>query len=127
MPIFLVHSTQFFEIFKKHLLNFSSTQFTYYFRGGLFAGYCGPPHVEGVCCVFSSPNCDKRVTQKISYFTNKNFPRNDLEPFQCQLSIKPLKNMCWIRFDFETFELSADGSGGSCIYESIGILNRYVA
>ena len=95
-----------------------------FFRGGLFAGYCGPPHVEGVCCVFSSNNCEKRVTKKTSYFTNKAFPRNDLEPFQCQLSIKPLKDMCWIRFDFETFELSSDGSGGSCVYDSIGILNR---
>ena len=100
-------------------------QFCLCFRGGLFAGYCGPPHVEGVCCVFATSNCNKRITQKIAYFTNKAFPRNDLEPYQCELSIKPLKGMCWIRFDFETFELSSDGSGGSCIYDSIGILNKY--
>ena len=68
------------------------------FRGGLFSGYCGPPAVEGICCVLSSPKCDKRVTDQVAYFTNKGYPRNDLEPFQCLLSIKPLEDMCWVNY-----------------------------
>ena len=66
------------------------------FRGGLFGGYCGPPKFKGVCCVFTSSNCAKRITDKISYFTNKSFPKNDIEPFQCLLSIKSLQNACWV-------------------------------
>lgn len=27
------------------------------------------------------------------------------------------------RFDFEVFELGSDGSGGTCVYDSVGILN----
>ena len=66
------------------------------FRGGLFGGYCGPPSFKGVCCVFVSGNCGKRFTEKISYFTNKSFPKSDIEPYQCLLSIKPLQNTCWV-------------------------------
>lgn len=94
-----------------------------FFRGGLFAGYCGPPKVEGVCCVFSSSRCEKRITDRVAYFTNPGFPRNDVEPYQCMLSIKPAKDVCWIRFDLETFELAADGAGGQCTFDSMVILN----
>jgi hypothetical protein len=37
--------------------------------------------------------CDR---EKTFYFRNKSFPRNDLVPFQCQLKIKPLKDVCWV-------------------------------
>ena len=94
-----------------------------HFRGGLFAGYCGPPKVEGACCVLITSNCEKRVTDRITYFTNPGYPRNDLEPFQCQLRVKPLKNACWVKFEFLTLELNSDGSGGACTYDSVAILN----
>lgn len=68
----------------------------WFFSGGLFAGYCGPPAITGICCVFATSKCDKRITQKTAYFTNKAFPRNDLESFQCQLRIKRLSGMCWV-------------------------------
>ena len=60
------------------------------------------------------------MTEKISYFTNKSFPKQDLEPFQCLLSIKPLKDTCWVRFDLETFELVGSTS---CGFDSMTILN----
>ena len=90
------------------------------FRGGLFGGYCGPPSFKGVCCVFSTTDCNRRITEKISYFSNKSFPKQDLEPFQCLLSIKPLKDTCWVRFDLETFELAGSTS---CGFDSMTILN----
>ena len=40
------------------------------------------------------------------------------------LSDMPSPNIPYIKYITRSFELSADGSGGSCIYESIGILNR---
>ena len=79
------------EFGKKNIYFFFSN-----FRGGLFGGYCGPPSFKGVCCVFVSGNCGKRFTEKISYFTNKSFPKSDIEPYQCLLSIKPLQNTCWV-------------------------------
>ena len=36
------------------------------------------------------------MREKTFYFRNKSFPRNDLEPFQCQLKIKPIKDVCWV-------------------------------
>ena len=65
-------------------------------RGGTVSGYCGPPAVKGGCCVFATSDCDKRIREKTFYFRNKSFPRNDLEPFQCLLKIKPLKDVCWV-------------------------------
>jgi hypothetical protein len=65
-------------------------------RGGILSGYCGPPAVKGVCCVFATSDCEKRIREKTFYFRNKSFPRNDLEPFQCQLKVKPMKDVCWV-------------------------------
>ena len=39
------------------------------------------------------------------------------------LNIKPLKDHCWIRFDYEVLELSTDLTGGTCTYDSLVILN----
>ena len=32
-------------------------------------------------------------------------------------------NVLQVRFDFEVFELNSDGSGGSCTYDSMAILD----
>ena len=68
----------------------------HFYRGGTFGGYCDPATVKGVCCIFATSNCAKPITQKISYFTNKSFPRNDLKPYQCLLSIESSKDICWV-------------------------------
>ena len=52
----------------------------------------------------------------------RSYPRNDLEPYQCLLRIKPKSDTCWIRFDFTDLQLGMD-SQGSCAYDSMGILN----
>ena len=87
-----IYHLLFHRIWKKIYIHFFFSNF----RGGLFGGYCGPPSFKGVCCVFVSGNCGKRFTEKISYFTNKSFPKSDIEPYQCLLSIKPLQNTCWV-------------------------------
>ena len=67
-------------------------------KGGQLAGYCpgGPPVLMGACCVFHTSSCSKTVTEKTAYFKNKSFPRNDLEPFQCLLNIRPRSDACWV-------------------------------
>lgn len=47
--------------------------------------------------MFTSSNCERRVRKKVAYFTNKAYPRNDVEPYQCLLNIKPLQDMCWVK------------------------------
>ena len=75
-------------------------------RGGTISGYCGPPAVKGACCVFATSDCETRVREKTFYFNNKSYPRNDLNPFQCQLKIKPLNDICWVGDTFGTKQAS---------------------
>ena len=52
--------------------------------GGTISGYCSPAAL-GVCCVFKHSNCGRTVKQKISYFTNPNYPLEDKKPIACLL------------------------------------------
>lgn len=69
-------------------------------RGGSLAGYCsgGPPVLVGACCIFETSTCPSRISEKTVYFKNKSYPQNDISPFQCLLSIKPLSDTCWVSF-----------------------------
>ena len=67
-------------------------------RGGTLTGYCDPPAVKGVCCVFLFKDCATRVRDRTAYFRNKSYPQFDSDPFQCLLNIKPMRNICWVRF-----------------------------
>ena len=52
--------------------------------GGTLSGYCSPAAL-GVCCVFTHKNCGRTVKQKVSYFTNPNYPLEDTKPIACLL------------------------------------------
>ena len=52
--------------------------------GGSISGYCSPVAL-GACCVFKNRNCGRTVAQKISYFTNPNYPAEDKKPIACLL------------------------------------------
>ena len=52
--------------------------------GGSISGYCSPVAL-GACCVFKNTNCGRTVKQKISYFTNPNYPAQDKKPIACLL------------------------------------------
>ena len=53
-------------------------------NGGSISGYCSPVAL-GACCVFKKKNCGRTVKQKISYFTNPNYPAEDKKPIACLL------------------------------------------
>ena len=52
--------------------------------GGSITGYCAPAAL-GVCCVFRHKGCGRTIKQKISYFTNPNYPLQDRKPIACLL------------------------------------------
>ena len=52
--------------------------------GGTITGYCAPAAL-GVCCVFRHAGCGRTIKQKISYFTNPNYPLKDRKPIACLL------------------------------------------
>ena len=88
-------------------------------NGGQIHGYCSPSAL-GICCVFSSNNCGKTVTQPISYFTNPSYPLKDTMPISCLLQIRPARDVCYLQLDFEEMEVAS--INGKCAYDMITLL-----
>ena len=65
-------------------------------KGGNYANYCDSVGFTGVCCAFVHKKCDRKLVQKVAYFTNPSYPEMDSEPVACKLRIGVKKNTCWV-------------------------------
>eukprot|EP00093_Oithona_nana_P004803 04803.XXX_226673_223125_1 [CDS] Oithona nana genome sequencing. len=76
-------------------------------RGGINEGSCAGGF--GVCCYFEF-NCGRTTSENSTYFANPQSPQRI-----CNLMINRLNNeICQIRIDFETFDISPPDFRGQC-------------
>ena len=83
--------------------------------GGRLAGYCAPAAL-GACCVFTTSDCGRVVSQEVSYFTNPAWPERDSRPMSCLLRVRPRPGVCNLRIDYEQLQIGS--VNGKCAYDS---------
>ena len=83
-------------------------------KGGSVLGNCAAGF--GVCCVFSVSASGTTVTENSTYIINPSYPSNYVPtstPNTLTYTIaKCQDDICRVRLDFDTFELTSPSSGG---------------
>ena len=83
-------------------------------KGGSVLGNCAAGF--GVCCVFSVTASGSTVTENSTYIINPSYPSNYVPtstPSTLTYTIaKCQDDICRVRLDFDTFELTSPSSGG---------------
>ena len=86
----------------------------FYLKGGSVLGNCAAGF--GVCCVFSVSASGTTVTENSTYIINPSYPSNYVPtstPNTLTYTIaKCQDDICRVRLDFDTFELTSPSSGG---------------
>ncbi|XP_040576574.1 uncharacterized protein [Lepeophtheirus salmonis] len=93
-------------------------------RGGQISGYCSNALLSEVCCVFVQKGCYSNPSsqEKSLYFTNPKYPDYDSEANSCYLTVYFQPNVCWIKIEYNNFQLPSS-KNGLCHYNYLTIIN----
>ncbi|KAL7639304.1 UNVERIFIED_CONTAM: hypothetical protein RMT77_009793 [Armadillidium vulgare] len=87
--------------------------------GGQNSGRCGPR--KNVCCL-KEKRCSQSTALNNTIFLNLEFPEADRGTGACTLTINRINaNICQMRFEFLTLELSQPDSDGNCVTDFLTV------